>query len=68
MNTVEAIQAELIGFGYILLPGSPENPPISFDCEWLNLEQPRVFEQANPNGPVFKYEKDYMMKKWNLVL
>lgn len=67
MSTVEAIQAELVGFGFILLPGTPEDPPKFFDCEWLKKEEPRVFDKPNPNGPVFKYEKHNQSLRWYLV-
>lgn len=64
MNTVEAIQVGLGRGGYILFPGTPENPPETISCEELHLGDFRVFKQPNELGPVFTYDKDHAKKVW----
>jgi hypothetical protein len=65
-ETVEAIQADLEGYGLVLLPGDRENPPQCLDDTYIYLSNFRVFEKVNPNAPVFKYKRNVRDHSWRL--
>lgn len=63
----EAIQARLGDVGVVLYPGTPEDPPKFIKDEDLFYLQLRVFENPNPSGPIFTYERSEQGKLWSLV-
>jgi len=66
-ETVEAIQAELIGVGVILVPGTPDKPPEWLDDAYIHMLETRVFPHANPSGPVFYYKQNVPYGRWHLI-
>lgn len=65
---VEAIQAHLQGFGLILFPGSPTDPPEVISDLKLMYLQPRKFPIANPDGPIFEYKRNTPLCLWELQI
>lgn len=64
MSTVEAIQVHLADVGYVLYPGSPEDPPRKIYEENLVEMHAMIFYTPNPNGPVFVYDRDPSTNSW----
>jgi hypothetical protein len=60
----KAFQCHLKGRGYVLWPGTPENPPKEIKEEEFVSRNPMIFYKPNPNTPVLVFKFNYPLLMW----